>query len=55
MGQGTREEVWVGSRDPRGGPGQVEGPTGRCGTDRGSPEEVWDGSGDSRGGLGRVV
>ena len=64
---GTLKEVWDRSRDPRGGPGRVGGPSGRCGTGRrllgrsrmgqGTLGEVrdWMGrSGTVRGTLGAV-
>ena len=57
--QGTLGEVWDESRDSRGGPGRVGGPSGRSRTGRatfgrsercqGTLGEVWDGSEILRG------
>ena len=54
MGQGTLEEVWDGSGDPRDGPGRVEGLTGRFMTGQGTIGKVRDWSRVSRGGPERV-
>ena len=54
-GRGTIGEVWDGSGDPQGGPGRVEGPSGRFGTGWGTLEEVRTGRGTLevvRDGLG---
>ena len=58
---GTLGEVRDGSGDPRGGPGQIVGPSGRSRTGQRTLKEVRDGSGtlaevldgsrDPRGGL----
>ena len=50
---GNLGEVQDGSRDPRGGPGSVGGPSGRSGTGRGTQREVREASGNPRGGLAR--
>ena len=54
MDCGTLGEVRDTSRDPRGGPGQIRGPSERSGTGQGTLWEVRDGSGDLRGGPGRI-
>ena len=65
MDRGTVGKVRDGSRDRRGGPGQVRGPYRGLVTDRvdygkfgkgwGTLGEVRDGLGDPQGGPGRVV
>ena len=54
MGRETLDEVWDGSGDPRGSPGQVGGPSGRSGTGRGTHGKVRDELADPQGGLGLV-
>ena len=64
MGRGTLGEVLDGLGDPRGGSGQVVGPSvrlqrvggpsGKSGTGRGTLREIRNGSGDSLVGLVRV-
>ena len=55
MGWETLGEVWDGSWDSRGGPGQVGRPSVKCGIGGGTLKEVRYGSGDLWGGLGRFV
>ena len=52
--RGNFLEVRDGSGEPRGGPGRVEGLSGRSGTGRVNLEEVRDGSEDYWGGPGLV-
>ena len=46
MGRETLGEVWDGLGNARGGPGWIEGPSGKSGTGRGMLVEVRDGSWD---------
>ena len=52
--RGTLWEVRDGSRDPRGDPGRVEGPTGRSGTGRGTIGEIRGTFGEVRWNLWEV-
>ena len=40
MGRGTLEGDWDGLGEPRGGPGRVVRPSGKCGTVQGGPGRV---------------